>query len=239
LADRMAHGGARLAPGDARARPRLRPGALVDLPPPRVRRAGLGDRPLVRRVRESPAHPRCRCRSGRLPHPSRAEARALPFANEFFDAVVSIDSFFYYGTDDLYANYLARFLKPGGAIGIAGAGMMKEFDGTIPEHLRAWWEPSMACLHTAEWWRRHWERSGLLDVALADAMPDGWRRWLDWQYAIAPDNAVELRALEADAGANLGYVRAVAHSRTGAKPDEPVTSVPTTYEPKPLLRGLG
>src|SRR5690348_12039194 len=50
--------------------------------------------------------------------PVHADARALPFAPEFFDAVVSIDSFMYYGTDDLYLNYLARFLKPGGLVGI-------------------------------------------------------------------------------------------------------------------------
>src|SRR5215472_18143162 len=34
--------------------------------------------------------------------PLHADARALPFAAEFFDAIVSIDSFVYYGTDDLY-----------------------------------------------------------------------------------------------------------------------------------------
>ena len=38
--------------------------------------------------------------------PLHADARSLPFATEFFDAVVSIDSFVYYGTDDLYLNYL-------------------------------------------------------------------------------------------------------------------------------------
>src|ERR1035441_10405619 len=55
--------------------------------------------------------------------PIHADARSLPFASEFFDAIVSIDSFCYYGTDDLYLNYLARFVKPGGQIGIAGAGL--------------------------------------------------------------------------------------------------------------------
>ncbi len=34
--------------------------------------------------------------------PIHADARSLPFATEFFDAVVSIDSFVYYGTDDQY-----------------------------------------------------------------------------------------------------------------------------------------
>src|SRR5262252_5530229 len=68
--------------------------------------------------------------------PLHADARALPFATEFFDAVTSIDSFVYYGTDDLYLGYLARFLKPGGAIGIAGVGLMAELDAGVPEALR-------------------------------------------------------------------------------------------------------
>ena len=61
--------------------------------------------------------------------PIHADARSLPFAAEFFDAIVCIDSFFYYGTDDLYLNYLARFVKPGGQVGIAGAGLMQEIEG--------------------------------------------------------------------------------------------------------------
>src|SRR5438128_5626923 len=58
--------------------------------------------------------------------PIHADARSLPFANGFFDAITSIDSFGYYGTDDLYLDYLARFLKPGGQLGIASAGLMQE-----------------------------------------------------------------------------------------------------------------
>ena len=111
---------------------------------------------------------------------------------------MSIDSFFYYGTDDLYLNYLARFVKPGGPIGIAGAGLMQEFDGVVPEHLREWWTPGLWCLHSAAWWRRHWERTGIVDIEVADTMPDGWQRWLDWHRAICPDNAAEIAALEAD-----------------------------------------
>src|SRR6266576_5414056 len=46
--------------------------------------------------------------------PIHADARSLPFAAEFFAAILSIDSYFYYGTDDLYLHDLARFVKPGG-----------------------------------------------------------------------------------------------------------------------------
>lgn len=82
--------------------------------------------------------------------PLRIDARALPFGEGFFDAVVSIDSYFYYGTDDLYLRYLARFVKPGGQIGMAGAGLMQEIVGAVPEHLRVWWTNDLWCLHAAE-----------------------------------------------------------------------------------------
>src|SRR5258705_12597077 len=59
--------------------------------------------------------------------PIHADARSLPFAAGFFDAIVSIDSFFYYGTDGLYLNYLAQFVKPRGRVGMRGAGLVAEF----------------------------------------------------------------------------------------------------------------
>jgi SAM-dependent methyltransferase len=168
--------------------------------------------------------------------PIHADARSLPFATQFFDAVVSIDSFVYYGTDDLYLHYLAQFLKPGGLIAIAGAGLMKEIDGPVPEHLRAWWQPEVCCLHSAVWWRAHWERSGIASVELADEMPDGWRVWLDWQRDICPDNRVEIAALEADAGQYLGYVRAIGRRKPDAKVEPPIVSMPSEYTRKPVLR---
>ncbi len=48
-----------------------------------------------------------------------------------------------------------------------------------------------------------------MDIELADTMPDGWQRWLDWHRVIAPDNAAEIKALEADRGRYIGYVRVV------------------------------
>src|SRR5688572_14470432 len=121
--------------------------------------------------------------------PIHADARSLPFAADFFDAIVSIDSYFYYGTDDLYLSALARFVKPGGPIAIAGAGMMEEIEEQIPDHLREWWaQDHPSFLHSAGWWRRHWGRTGILDVELSDTLNDGWRFWRDWLQVIAPEN---------------------------------------------------
>jgi SAM-dependent methyltransferase len=168
--------------------------------------------------------------------PIHADARSLPFASGFFDAVVSIDSFPYYGTDDLYLNYLAQFVKPGAAIGIAGAGLICEIDGVIPEHLREWWEPGLWCLHSPAWWRRHWERTEIAAIEVADTMPDGWKLWLEWQRVVAANNEVEIRAVEADRGRYIGYVRLVGQRRGETKLEDTNISIPPDYTKTPLLR---
>ena len=168
--------------------------------------------------------------------PIHADARVLPFASEFFDAIISIDSFIYYGTDDLYLNYLARFVKPGGQVAIAGAGLMQEFEGVVPDHLQDWWTPDLWCLHSADWWRRHWERTGIINIEIADTLSNGWRLWRDWHLAIAPDNRKEIEALETDEGRYLGYVRLVGRRQSDIQLEEPIVSIPHQYIKKPLLR---
>jgi hypothetical protein len=130
-------------------------------------------------------------------------------------------------------------VKPGGSIGIAGAGLMREMERPIPAHLRDWWTADLWCLHSAAWWRQHWDRIGILDLEVADTLPDGWRLWLDWLGLIAPDNVAEIQALEADAGTHLGYVRVVGRRRADAQLTDPVVSVPTQYRKTPLLRSDG
>jgi hypothetical protein len=84
--------------------------------------------------------------------------------------------------------------------------------------------------------RRHWERTGIMDIELADTMPDGWQLWLDWHRVVAPDNEAEIKAIEADRGRYLGYVRLVGRRLGQAKLADHIVSVPTQYTKKSLLR---
>lgn len=171
-------------------------------------------------------------------YPIHADARSLPFAASFFDAIVSIDSFFYYGTDDHYLSYLARFVKPSGVIGIAQAGLIQEIEGSLPEHMRQLWasEPSMWCLHSSAWWRRHWERTGIVEIECADSMPDGWQLWLKWHRAISPNNLIEISAVQSDGGKHFGYNRIIGRRRAEVALEEPISSVPSGYVKQTLLR---
>jgi cyclopropane fatty-acyl-phospholipid synthase-like methyltransferase len=173
--------------------------------------------------------------------PLHVDARALPFAGEFFDAIVALDCYPYFGTDDLYLNYLVHFVKPGCPIAIAGAGLTREMPTPVPEHLREFWTQGAWALHSVAWWRQHWERTGLVDILLADTMNDGWKLWSQWQRSAWPDNVTEIAAIEADAGRLLTYVRLVARRREDnvledyAWPDH-LRSMPQHYEKKAMLR---
>ena len=39
-----------------------------------------------------------------------------------------------------------------------------------------------------------------MDIEVADTMPDGWQRWLDWHRQSHSNNREEIKALETDRG---------------------------------------
>ncbi len=150
--------------------------------------------------------------------PLRIEAHQLPFAEGYFDAVVSVDAYHYFGTNDLYfAQYLAPTLKPGGELGIVVPGLANEFT-EVPAHIKPYWEPAFHSFHSADWWRRHIDHSGRAKVTKADRVSEGWRDWLTWQEVCveagvrAEAAQREAEMLRVDAGRHLGFTRLVART---------------------------
>jgi cyclopropane fatty-acyl-phospholipid synthase-like methyltransferase len=144
--------------------------------------------------------------------PLSAEAHTLPFAEEFFDAMVSMDAYHYFGTNDLYARYVAKFLRHGAEIGIVVPGVREELE-EVPGHLRPYWEPDFSSFHTSSWWKRNFERSGEFRVVKADLLEDGaalWIRWHDMCVEAGNPAHPERQMLIDDDGRNLGFVRIVA-----------------------------
>ncbi len=146
--------------------------------------------------------------------PIHAEAHALPYADGFFDALLSFDAYHYFGTDDLYLGYYTKFVRPGGQLGIVVPGLTHEFDAGLPEHLAPYWDWEFWTFHSPAWWRDHWQNTGKVEVSIADLVPGGFDQWRLWlqvcRDAGYPLDAKELEMLEHDAGRNLGLVRLAA-----------------------------
>ncbi|HZD72702.1 MAG TPA: methyltransferase domain-containing protein [Actinomycetota bacterium] len=148
--------------------------------------------------------------------PVKAEAHALPFAEEFFDAIVCIDAYEYFGTDDRYIAELSRFLRPGGQVGVSVPATVTELDGEVPEHLREGWDWEFHAWHSPGWWRRQWTKTGHVQVERAELLPDGWAHWQRWEEAMTALGRASgglAGMLAADAGRTLGFARLVARRR--------------------------
>jgi SAM-dependent methyltransferase len=150
--------------------------------------------------------------------PVHAEAHNLPFADDYFDAIVSMDSYHYYGTDVHYLEFhMLKLLKPGGRIGIISPASIREVP-PLPAHLS---KETWHWLNSVNWWRNHWERAPGLDVELAEELPDGWSLWVRWEEFLElygsrnSPSGDDLESLRRDNGEYLGFVRMVAH-RSGA-----------------------
>ncbi len=153
--------------------------------------------------------------------PIRAEAHALPFARGFFDAVISVDAYQYFGTDALYLGYLSKFLRPGGQLGVVVPGLMRELGGDPPAHLTRpqsngapFWEDECWSFLTAAQWQTLWQRCGRVADVQCDVLEDGWRHWADFERALERAGKAifpsATEALEEDAGSTIGFVRATA-----------------------------
>ncbi len=151
--------------------------------------------------------------------PLSVEAHSLPFATDFFDAIVSLDAYHYFGTDVHYLeHHLLKHLKPGGQIGIVSPASPTALTEPLSGYLSGYWY----FMNSVEWWGQHWRRTPRLEVERCEAMPGGWESWLRWQEIAGsglPDqSAMEHRDLIADGGKHLGFVRMVAR-RTETKPE--------------------
>lgn len=110
--------------------------------------------------------------------PIHAEAHALPYANNFFDAAISIDAYHYFGTDEIYfpAVY-SKLVKQGGQFGMVSPGLTREFTNGLPEGMNPHWDPEMYSFHSAEWWHEMWEKTGMVNITHAAAIPEGKALW--------------------------------------------------------------
>lgn len=139
-----------------------------------------------------------------LIHPVKADAtEGLPFDLEFFDHVVSIDSYNYYGRDPEYLGAkLLPYVKPGGYLYLAIPGMVRDCHDALPPALLASWTPDqLEYMHDAQWWRAMIEPTKgveIVDIRPMQCTEEAWADWIacDNEYAVGDRAAVEAGALQ-------------------------------------------
>ena len=135
--------------------------------------------------------------------PVKADANDLPFEREFFDSVVCVDSYNYFGRDPAYLDEkLLPFVKSGGMIYAAVTGMNQDCHDNIPEVLlRSWNAEQLDYIHDAQWWRNMVSQSRDCEVVSVHEMQSNAEVWADWlkqenEYAVGDRATMEHGGLD-------------------------------------------
>lgn len=138
----------------------------------------------------------------------KANANNLPFEIEFFDAVVSIDSYNYFGRDPLFLDKkLLPFVKKEGYIYIAIPGMKKDCHNNLPSELLLSWTPEqLDYMHDVIYWTNIISRcknAELISIAEMETNSEAWTDWLQQENEYAINDR---KAMEAGAGKYLNFI---------------------------------
>ena len=130
--------------------------------------------------------------------PIHADAHDLPFAEEFFDVILGVDSYHYFGTSDsfLISSFLP-LVKKGSQLAIAVPGLREEFENGVPAELKPYWQPEFNTFHSHTWWRNLWERSDLVEIVESKDLTchrQAWENWLNSGNEYAQEDIPFIRA---------------------------------------------
>lgn len=147
--------------------------------------------------------------------PVKADATNLPFEKEFFDAVVTTDSYNYFGRDVTYLDTkLLPYVKKGGYIYIAIPGMKKDCHEHLPDELLLSWTPEqLDYMHDTAYWTdivSHCHGAEVIDVNEMESNEEVWADWLkqDNEYAVG-----DRKSMEAGGRKYLNFIKIVLRKR--------------------------
>ncbi|MFA6716984.1 MAG: methyltransferase domain-containing protein [Victivallaceae bacterium] len=140
--------------------------------------------------------------------PVKTDAENLPFEPAFFDAVVSIDSYNYFGRNEAYLDAkLLPCVKPEGRLYLSIPGMKKDCHDHLPQELLLSWTPEqLDYIHDLTWWRSIFEKSNdaeLVSITEMESNDEVWRDWLacENEYAIN-----DRKSMNAGAGKYFNFI---------------------------------
>lgn len=147
--------------------------------------------------------------------PIHADATALPYADAYFDAVISIDAYQYFGLDPAYMDaHLAPLLKSDAIIALTVPGLKEELGNTLPAEMAlSWSAEDLDTLKTCEHWQAVLEQSEMVEIEAIDEMQGFDECWADWLATDHEYAANDRPAMEAGAGKYMNLIALIAHKK--------------------------
>lgn len=143
--------------------------------------------------------------------PVKADATDLPFEKDFFDAIVSTDSYNYFGRDESFLDKkLLPFVKSSGYIYIAIPGMKKDCHDKLPPELLLSWTPKqLEYMHDIKYWTDMVSKCAGAEVISVNEMESNDEVWADWLKQDNEHAVGDRKSMEAGGGKYLNFISIV------------------------------
>lgn len=143
--------------------------------------------------------------------PVKADAENPPFKPDFFDAVISIDSYNYFGRNESYLDAkLLPCVKSGGLLYLSFPGMKKDLHHHLPPELLLSWTPEqLDYLHDLTFWTEIFQASKDAELLSLTEMESDEEVWRDWLACENPYAVGDRKSMNAGGGKYLNFIAAV------------------------------
>ncbi|AUQ23949.1 SAM-dependent methyltransferase [Dickeya zeae] len=134
--------------------------------------------------------------------------KEIPFAQEYFDMIISVDAWQYFGSNDSMLAKMLPFVKPNGLIAVAVPGFIQNYsEGNLPEVVKPFWTPDWY-FYSCHWWRTLWEKEPGIEILQLREMDSCQQAWDDFiPCTLAQEMMVPI--MEAGAGAYFNMIQIV------------------------------
>ena len=138
----------------------------------------------------------------------KMDANDLHYEKEFFDAVVSTDSYNYFGREETYLDEkLLPYVKRNGLIYIAVPGMKKDCHHDIHQELLLSWTPEqLDYIHDIQYWESIVSKSKNSEVVSIYEMESNEECWCDWILCDNEYSRNDKKAIDAGACNYLNFI---------------------------------
>lgn len=113
--------------------------------------------------------------------PIHCDANELCFADDYFDLIVSIDSYHYFGNNTDYLTKLNSLLKDNGKLIVVVPGVKSDEDN-IFEKFKEFIPKEAFNIYSMNWWLHNFENSNVMKVITAKELlcyDEAWQEWLN------------------------------------------------------------
>jgi cyclopropane fatty-acyl-phospholipid synthase-like methyltransferase len=108
--------------------------------------------------------------------------KGLPFANNYFDILFSVDAYHYFGRTHEMLTSLTPCIKKGGYVAVAIPGWKRELLNGVPQELKPFFTGDEAeSFQTVDWWSNLWSKTAGIELVNCREMnccKQAWEEWL-------------------------------------------------------------